>query len=288
MHYIWGIIHYYDEENRIIGIKKHHQINYYILTRSQLKRFGIYLHNGVFVYFFSDDKSKIKHGFKVNEVKNFIKLKRTSARNNATYYDMNQIKEGVRNALNKPGFRLYLDLEFTMPPYSHKHGMDDFYSEIISYGMYLEDEDNNVIDEYYGYVKPLNQIGLSDRTLEFLKVDKNKIINAPKFYKFYNILKDIMVYYQPTIYVWGRNDILELEKSYERYNLKPITAKANFINLMQVMKTYYSIKDDIGLYNAYSLFNHQPLQSIQDHNPLHDALATLEIYHLFIDQIRNK
>ena len=56
---------------------------------------------------------------------------------------------------------------------------------------------------------------------------------------------------------------------------------------MQVIKNYYGIKADIGLFHAYELFNSKPPYE-QDHNALNDALATSEIFKLFQKEINEE
>ena len=59
------------------------------------------------------------------------------------------------------------------------------------------------------------------------------------------------------------------------------------VNIMQVIKNYYSIKSDIGLFNAYELFG-KKAPAPQDHDSLHDAVATSEVFHLFLEEITKK
>ena len=40
---------------------------------------------------------------------------------------------------------------------------------------------------------------------------KEKLENAPYYSKFYNQLNYFMMTYQPTIYVWGKNDYLMID-----------------------------------------------------------------------------
>ena len=76
-----------------------------------------------------------------------------------------------------------------------------------------------------------------------------------------------------------------LNNFYEQHNFRPITSRQNFVNLMQVIKNYYGIKSDIGLFSAYEMFNSEPPMA-QDHNALNDAFATSEIYRLFKKKIK--
>ena len=67
---------------------------------------------------------------------------------------------------------------------------------------------------------------------------------------------------------------------YKENKFVKLAERKNFINLMQVIKNYYGIKTDIGLFNAYEFFNvKQPKE--QDHNALNDAVATADIFKLF-------
>ena len=184
---------------------------------------------------------------------------------------------------NKEQYRLFLDLEFTMPPYDYQHG-SGFVAEIIQYGAYLEDPDGNMITSLNANVKPSNNDGLNARTFNFLNVSMSDFRKAESPYEFYRKLKDVIMLYQPIIYVWGKNDILMLNNFYEKYKLKPLVERQKIVNLMQVIKNYYNIKTDIGLFNAYHLFGRSSVEE-QDHNSLHDAVATAEVFKLFQNEI---
>ena len=71
-----------------------------------------------------------------------------------------------------------------------------------------------------------------------------------------------------------------LESFYQQRRVKSLAERKSFGNLMQVIKNYYGIKTDIGLFNAYSFF-HTTSPTEQDHNALNDAIATSEIFKLF-------
>lgn len=281
---ICGLIHYFDRDNRLIGIKKNHKILHFHFSRAQMKTFDRYLDDGIYIKFETNMLLKHHNNLCYYEVNNVQRIMCHTFRGMVIFYDTDTIKDGFRQVINKSTYRLFLDLEFTMPPYISS---DRFYSEIIEYGIHLEDEDGKVIASKSGYIRPLCPIGISDRTLEFLNEERKTLEKAPLFHEFYKVFKDYLVMYQPVIYIWGRNDYLMLQKSYQKYNLKQLAPRGKFVNLMQVMKTYYHIKDDIGLYAAYDLFLEEPPMEIQDHNPLHDAMATAQIFHLFADELNN-
>lgn len=287
-----GKIRTFYEEERVFEILSKKRVLYFYLTRSQLRRFQLFLQEGLFVFFKAFDNPTKRGKFFAYDVINFTKLVKTSHNKSIVYYDISTIKEGVRKLIKKDTYKMFIDLEFTMPPYNYKHTNElgkshdeKFYSEIIQYGFYLEDGDGNLVDSAFGNIKPKCELGISDRTLDFLKISKEKMLSADSFYKFYKTIKDYMMLYQPTIYVWGKNDFLMIDKSYQLHNLPSITSRKNFVNLMQIMKNYYNLKDDIGLYNAFELLGAKPPLQTQDHNALHDAQATLLIYHLFEKEI---
>lgn len=283
MRLVYGAIRGFSDETRIFEILINHKVEMFYLSRSQYKKFRPYLSEGLVVHFTCHEERTMQSGYKVYEVTSFIKMMRHLPRKTIVYYDLSTIKQGVKKILNREGYRLFLDLEFTMPPHGYLHG-GGFVSEIIQYGFCLEDEEGNIITSEWGMVKPKYEIGINSRTTEFLKTTEEKIRNAPSCYKFYNKLKDTLSFYQPTIYVWGRNDMIMLDSFYQINHLKPLVDRKKFINLMQVMKNYYGIKTDIGLFNAYDLFNTSPL-TVQDHNALKDAIATCEIFHLFQNEL---
>lgn len=283
MQTIHGVIRGISLSRRIFTVLVGRKIMYFYLTKSQQKKFGDYLQLGLFVSFNCSDKAKIQHRFKVYEVYNFIKLFIRAGRKTTVLFDISTVKKGVNKLINKEQYRLFLDLEFTMPPYDYQHG-SGFVAEIIQYGVYLEDPDGKMITSLNANVRPTNKEGLNTRTFNFLNMTMNDFKKAESPYEFYRKLSDLIMYYQPTVYVWGKNDIIMLNNFYEKYKLKPLVERQKIINLMQIIKNYYNIKTDIGLFNAYHLFGRLPVEE-QDHNSLHDAVATAEVFKLFQKEI---
>lgn len=286
MQLIRGTIRNFDEDTRIFEILVHKRIQFFYLTRSQFKKFRAYLNEGLVVHFTCKDEKIKQSGIMVYEVIHFIKMLRHLPRKTNVYYDLSSIKQGVKKIFNRDGYRLFLDLEFTMPPHGYIHG-GGFVSEIIQYGLYLEDSQGNYVLDESGTIRPKYELGVNSRTTEFLNVTEKEIVNAPKPYIFYNKFKNILTLYQPTIYVWGKNDIIMLDSFYELHKLKKLAERKSFVNLMQVIKNYYGVKTDIGLFHAYEFFNSKPPYE-QDHNALNDALATSEIFRLFQKELNNE
>ena len=288
MQVIYGKIRTVDEDQRIIGLLRNNKIEYFYLSRNQMKRYSPYLSAGLYVYFRCTKNKKKHHHIYSYDVISFIKMARRTRRKLLVYYDIDTIKEGVVNLLNKEHNRMFLDLEFTMPPFNYtKQSGKEFIPEIIQYGIYIENKDGELLDCDSHLVKPRDQSGINSRTLQFLHIGPTQMRKAVSFREFYHNLKYFMDLYNPVIYVWGKNDMSVLDKSYQMHNLKPITKRKDFINLMQVIKNYYSIKDDIGLFKTVEWFEERKIKEPQEHDALDDAYMTMKVFHLFKNEITN-
>lgn len=287
MKVLYGKVRCVYPDYRLIEIMYKNRIYFLHLSRTQQKKFEPYLALDSFIHVQIFDETVKVENVLAYRIINFLKIYKMVGTKIKSYYDIKEIKDGVRKIINKDSYKLFIDLEFTMPPFNYdsKTSKEKFTAEICEYGMYILDTSGNVIDSSYGLVKPMNKIGINDRTAEFIHTTRDKIANAPYYSEFYDTLRDYLSMYQPSIYVWGRNDFIVISNSYLMHKVKPITERKNFINLMQLIKNYYNIKDDIGLYAAYDLFGCTPFAEVQDHNALHDAWVTVEIFKLFEKEI---
>ena len=291
MQVIYGRIRSVDEKNRLISILIKNKIEYFYLSRTQMKRYNPYLSEGLYVYFRCTDHKKIHHHVTCYDITSFIKMARRTKRKLFVYYDIDTIKEGVVKLLNQDHNRMFLDLEFTMPPYNYnrKNTEKEFIPEVIQYGIYIENKNSELLDCDANLIKPLDKRGLNNRTYSFMHIGPSQMRKAISFREFYQNLKYFMDLYNPVIYVWGKNDMSVLDNGYELHGLKPITKRKDFINLMQVIKNYYSIKDDIGLFKAVEWLEDKKITEEQGHDALDDAYMTMKVFHLFKQQItRNK
>ena len=287
MQVIYGKIRSVDIKNRLISILIKNKIEYFYLSRTQMKRYDPFLTEGLYVYFRSTDSKKIHHHVVCYDIIAFIKMARRTKRKLIVYYDIDTIKEGVVNLLNQDHNRMFLDLEFTMPPYNYnkKTTEKSFVPEIIQYGIYIENKNSELLDCDTRLIRPIDKRGLNARTYEFLHIGPSQMRKAISFREFYLNLKYFMETYNPVIYVWGKNDMSVLDSGYKLHNLKPITKRKDFINLMQVIKNYYSIKDDIGLFKAVEWLEDKKIIDTQEHDALDDAYMTMKVFHLFKNQI---
>lgn len=285
MEKICGRIRNVDLEERTFEIVKKRKVEFFYLTRSQMKKFKAYLQEDLLVEL-EYKNELIKRGkIKAYDVIGFTKLIAVTKLKRIVYFDMDTIKRGVLKVLNREGYKLFIDLEFTMPPYDYVGGT--YPSEIVQYGFILEDNDGQIIYEDSSLVKVNNKQGINSRTLDFLNRKPEDFKNAATPKQFYKIFKDCLEKYNPIIMVWGKNDISMLDSFYERNNLPPITTRASFINLMQLLKNYYGLKSDIGLFNALNYFQ-DDFNLLQEHDALADALVTSMVYHCFKEYANRK
>lgn len=286
---IYGTIRLVDEDYRIFSIKRKNKIEYFYLSRNQMKKYNAYLQKGLFVYVKASDEKKLHHHHLCYDVILFVKMVRKTKRRIFVYYDIDTIKEGVVNLLNKEHNRMFLDLEFTMPPFSNgNEHRKDFNAEIIQYGLYIENRDGVFLDCDSALVKPINRQGLNARTYQFMHVSPSAFRKAISYNDFYNNLKYYMETYNPVIYVWGKNDMIVIENSYQLHHVEPITKRKDFINLMQIMKNYYGIKYDIALFKALQMFDSDSEVQEQEHNALDDAYMTMRVFHRFKQDANKK
>lgn len=278
MEKICGRIRNVDFENRTFEIVKRKKIEFFYLTRSQMKKFKAYLQEDLLVEL-EYKKELIKRGnIKAYDVIGFTKLIAVTKLNRIVYFDMDTIKRGVQKVLNREGYKLFIDLEFTMPPYDYTGGT--YPSEIVQYGFILEDNDGQIVYENSSLVSVDDKNGINNRTLDFLNRKKEDFKSAETPQQFYETLQRCLEKYNPIIMVWGKNDICMLDSFYERHNLPPLTTRASFINLMQLLKNYYGLKSDVGLFNALNYF-HDDFNQEQEHDALADAIVTSMVYHYF-------
>ena len=118
MEKISGRIRNVNLEERTFEILKRNKIEYFYLTRSQLQKFKNYLQVGFFVQLEYSEVKEKKGNVLAYPVIGFTKLISITRNKRTVYFDMDTIKSGVQHVLNKPGYKMFIDLEFKMPPYN--------------------------------------------------------------------------------------------------------------------------------------------------------------------------
>jgi sporulation inhibitor KapD len=280
---VYGILHGVLEDRRIIAIKKRHKVDFYYMSKGMFKNFMMYFTEGMYVFLSVKKNPRSYRGYKVQNVVNIEKVLSPNKNNPKVYYDISIIKSGIKRIVNMNRNQLFIDFEMSMPPYKD---YQTFESEIIQVGYVLVDNLGNIIEKYSNYIKPVKFPVISPRTIKFLHITQEEIETGIEYKDFYNKLKDIEFKYEPVVYIWGKNDQLELNKMNKRHNLYNFTKNMQFVDLLNLHKTYFSLKNDIGLFNAYNIYSEIDL-SDQKHDALEDAVVTHKIFEYFKDVCNN-
>ena len=271
---VFGILHGVLEDKRIIAIKDKKKVNFYYMSKGMFKNFMMYFTFGMYVFITVNESSRYYRGYRVKNVINIEKVLSPNKNKPKIYYDISIIKSGIKRIVNKNKNKLFIDFEMSMPPYSN---YKSFVSEIIQVGYILIDNKGQEILRYSSYIKPKLFPQISLRTIKFLHIKQENIEGGIDYFDFYNQLRDIHYKYRPMVFVWGKNDQLELNKLNKIHRLKNFTKSMQFVDLLNLHKTYYSLKNDIGLFNAFNLYSDKDLSN-QKHDAFEDALVTKEIF----------
>ena len=276
---VYGKVHEVLRKERMISIVINSHLEYFHMTNRNMKDFRIYLFKKPYVFIEVNDTYEVHSYHKCREIDHFIKIVLPTRKGSEIYYDISVIQDGVKELINRPQNRLFLDLEFSMGSPLYRGG-----NEILQYGLVLEDEEGNVILEKSDLVQPFNPKALNVKTLLFLSRSLEDFDNACSYIEFYQLLENIIEQYDPKIIAWGTNDILALESSFKINKLKPLDIRNRYINLMHVMKNYYSYKQEKGLFTTYKEMS-KTEETDQIHDALEDAVIERKIFHLFKDEI---
>lgn len=274
-----------DRSNKVfycyIGNRK---VGFY-LTNRLTKLFLNCLDKNVLVDFEVSEKKKTINNKVFHHVLYFNEIK--DLKNNKTIYNHQELKKDMVLFLENKKHYLFLDLEMTIPiPYQK-----NFKPEIIQFGCVLMEKNGKVILEDGSYVLPVKQNPLSRRTIKFLSINEELFKKTAISYKeFYDKLKDIIDMYNPKIVVWGKNDYIALEHSYNIHAVKKITESSDFVDLLKLHKDYFNLNNDLGLFKAYQTYYDQKF--LQIHDAKDDAKVTKEVFVAFlnysINELKNK
>jgi len=280
---ITACIYNYHYESKYFSVKIKDRLVFFYMQQSTIKKFGRYLYKGRFISFeYDETKKKIVEGKMAHPVINIVKIIKNRQYRQEVYYDLSNIQKGIKNLINSLNNLMFLDFELSM----HDFDMpSDFVAEIIQAGIVICDKEFNILEYIRMSIKP-SVFKLSRRTKKFLSIDFESINRWDNYETFYHLFLKLINRYNPNIIVWGRNDILSLKDSYELNKVPSLVNETNFINLLQLIKNYYNVKNDIGLFRAYERFTGKT-RSAQSHDALEDATVTLNVFRSFKGLINN-
>lgn len=280
---ISGKIIRYSEKKRNVYVlfqKKVYPIN---LTNFLNKQYGRYFNNNVYLTCEISIEKQKKQYVLFHRLIKILKLEYISGYQRKVYYDFEQIKQGIKKVINHQDNILFIDLELSMHPF---YKSSEYVQEIIQCGYLLENNQGKIIEKNNFFIKPVLYPKLTKRTIKFLTITQSDVDKGITPSEFYTVLKDLLKKYQPKIIVWGKNDILSIKAFYKISNFVPLTKRQDFINLLQLYKTYHSLREDRGLFKCYESYGKQIDKQV--HNALEDAIVTREVYHLFKEEVNKK
>lgn len=283
---IIGSIYKVDIAHKLIAIKTFNKLNYFYFQNSQLQVFKRYLYEGVYINLEYEEhkvfrKNKI-NAFLVNYVNQIYSM---SMYKKISYYDKKVITGSLSKFLSSLGNIMFLDLEMTMPSYGF-HG-SSFQSEIVQAGYILIDNNGEEITRYSNYIKPVVHKELSNRVLKFLNLDYSEFYSkAITYQEFYDDFKEIIDIYHPAIVVYGKNDSITLNSSYKINNVQSLEKITRFVNISKIIKNYYNLKNDPGLFKLYQIYYNN--DNLQVHDAFNDSMVTKEVFKAFKDDVNHK
>jgi len=270
----YGLVHDYYPREKMISIKMEDKITYFYFSKSQFKEFEkSMMYESVFVFFdYSTKTTKVLKNVTAYSITELHKISVATNRGPLIIYSMSNKKDLAVDQIIKIDYKMFVDFEFTMPSFNDR---TPFTPEIFQIGAVISDPNEKIVNEYSTYIKTLKSP--SERTLKFLKIFPEDLYDSLSALDFYNDLKKLITIYNPTIFVWGGNDIKTLMTFYKLHNFEPL--KFNVIDLLKIIKNYYNLGTDIGLFKALKYF--KGIDATQAHHALTDAAATKEVFDAF-------
>lgn len=282
---IIGKIHNVDLSKKLIGISTYKRIIYFYFQGSLLNTFRRYLYPNNYIDL-DYDESKIYKKSGINSyLVNFVSKIFSSINNHkVSYFDKTFLNNSMSSFLSGLGNMMFLDLEMTMPAYGF-HGQE-YKTEIIQVGYLLVDNNGEEITRYSNYLKPRYSSTLSRRTLEFLSIEQDKFDSlAIDYHDFYEEFKEIIEIYHPSIIIYGKNDSIILNNSF-MLNEVPTIENIRYVNICRLIKNFYNLKNEPGLFKLYQIYYHN--EDLQIHDAFNDCFVTKEVFKAFKDDVNHE
>ncbi len=278
---IKGAIYSVDIKSKTIAIIKNHKLKFFYFQNNLMKRFKKYLYKGNFIKLVAEDTIEDRTDSNSHLVIYVSEIFIPTKYGVKYLYDKKILNKSLIEFFDSLDYKLFLDIEMTMPGFNPN---PDFVPEIIQAGFFIVDKAGNIVEKYNYHVRPTKFHRINRRTRNFLHIDGAVVKNAISYYKFYNKFKQILLKYHPAILTFGKNDRLFLERSYVVNSLPSLRYISRFINLSQLIKNYYELKVDPGLFSLYEEYT--GIRNLQTHDALEDALVTFDVYNFFIADMK--
>lgn len=276
-----GFIHSFDNDNQIITLKFNNGLKNYYFQKSLYKKFKRFLSLNEVIDLVAYDDESLHNGVFSYQVMYVVELVLILPKKNKVFYDKSYLNNSMLDFFKSINNKLFIDLEMTMPNYN---STGDFTPELIQAGFFVVNKDNQIIEQYNYHIRPTVSKYLNKRTKKFLHLD-NSSFDEVSYYKFYNKFKALLNKYKPAVITFGKNDKLFLESSYKLNNLPSLTFISRFVNLSHIIKNYYELKNDPGLFSLYEKY--YGINREQPHDALDDARVTQKVYDAFIKDLES-
>lgn len=253
---------------------------YFYMQKHLSKNFSKYLTKGTYVSFDYQEKLTKQRGLVAHKINHFIEISfKKNRRQKVTYYNLEVIREGIRDLVKEMQTVMFIDFEMNMQDYQPIEG---FEQEIIEAGLVLTNGDGAIYDIKHWYIKPTKFKKISRRAMKFLHYTNVELDKAISFKVFFNELKQIVKKYNPYVVVWGKSDITQFKKTCAINKVGDLGL--HFVNLLQLHTNYDNLKDSPGLFSMWEAYNGSKLPE-QTHNSLEDAMVTKEVFFNFKEKI---
>ncbi len=283
---IVGRIQSLNLSKRTIQIKNYNRVLYFYFLHSQFSLFKRYFYVGTYIDMVYDEEQLYnRQGIQMYLVDYVNRIYRTSTYDHQYYYDKMQLNSSLATFLNHLGNLMFLDLEMTMP--SVNNHKSHYIAEVIQVGYLLANGRGEEILRYSKYISPKRNPILSQRVLDFLSLDSETFTKqAIPYIEFYDEFKEDIEQYRPAVIVYGKYDRIALENSYQIQHVPSLKNQMRFINLCQLIKTYYDLRNDPGLFKMYQIYYKN--QDLQIHDALNDAFVTKMVFEAFVREVNHE
>lgn len=279
---ITGLIYNIDLDNRIFSIKQNKRLLYFYLSNGLMRKFKKYLFEGILVSFVYEEEAIIKHNILLHQVNFFKEIDSVYKFGMVKHYSKRRISKELREFVNKLDNLMFIDLEMSMPGYN---ASKDFLIELIQASYIITDKEFNAITKTNLHILPTVNKFLTDRCVEFLNITYDELqFKGVPFMNFYKQFREDITKYNPTIIIFGKNDKLFLEKAYKTNDVPTLSSYTRFVNLSQLLKNYYELSQDPGLFKSYELLYNKKLPT-QKHDAFEDAYYTYLVFKKFREEL---
>ena len=266
---IYGLIHDYYPRERVISIYKKEKIEYYYFSKSLESYIKEAMgHAPAFIDAKCSNKLRTLKHYPAYEIIDVNSIFYSTRRGIKTIYTQALNSKNLIEPLTCKRFKMFMDLELTMPEYSDR---SKFSPEILQIGCVIIDENDNLVNYYDNYVKTNKPV--TQRAMRFLSIDETDLASSIEYKEFYSDFKRLIEIYNPLIMTWGADKSF-IDSSFKLHNLPPL--KVEYIDLCNINKRYFKLKDELGLFKALNILS--GIKAHQMHNALTDAQATKEVY----------